>query len=198
VSNPAGRLATYDDLLTLSQDVRAEVIAGQVVTQPAPLPRHSRPQRSLSRFIGGPYDDDDGRGGPGGWWILAEVDVRFGPHDVVRPDLSGWRRNRLPAPGTMRPIDIVPDWICEVISPSTASYDRVTKRALYSTHGVAFYWLLDPDARTLEALELRAGEWLERGAFDDSSNARIPPFTEIELEVGRLFLPREADGEPAR
>ena len=128
---------------------------------------------------------------------MAEVDVRFGPHDVVRPDLSGWRRHRLPTPGTMRPIDVVPDWICEVISPSTASYDRVTKRALYSTHGVTFYWLLDPDARTLEALELRAGEWLERGAFDDSSKARIPPFAEIEIEVGRLFLPREADGEAA-
>jgi hypothetical protein len=66
MSMPAARLATYDDLLQLPDDVRAEVIAGQIVTAPAPLPRHARVQRAVSRFVGGPFDDDDGHGGPGG------------------------------------------------------------------------------------------------------------------------------------
>ena len=111
------KLATYADLLAMPEDVRAEVFAGEIVTTPASLPRHSKVQRALSRFVGGPFDDDDGRGGPGGWWIFVEVDVELGPHDVVRPDLAGWRRERLPNPGKARPITVAPDWVCEVLSP---------------------------------------------------------------------------------
>jgi Uma2 family endonuclease len=195
MSSPAPRLATYDDLLSLPEDVRAEILAGHLVVSPAPLPRHSKAQRSIGRFIGGPFDDDDGHGGPGGWWIFVEVDVRLAVHDVVRPDLAGWRRERLPRPGNVRPIDVVPDWVCEVISPSTAALDRVKKRALYARHGVGRYWMVDPEARTLEALELDGDRWVEIGAWDETAAVRIPPFAELELELGRLFLPRDADGE---
>ena len=117
------------------------------------------------------------------------MDVRLTLHDVVRPDISGWRRARLPDPWDARPIDIVPDWICEVVSPSNASHDRVTKRNLYAECGVAFYWIVDPLERTLEALRLESGRWCDAGAFDDLAVARIPPFEEVELEVGRLFPP---------
>lgn len=109
MADTASKLATYADLRALPDDVRAEIIAGEVHTSPSSLPRHSRVQRSLGRFIGGPYDDDDGRGGPGGWWIFVEVDVELSPHDIVRPDLCGWRRERLPDPGDIRPITVVPD-----------------------------------------------------------------------------------------
>jgi len=185
--------ATYADLLALPEDVRAEVLAGEIVTSPAALPRHSKVQRAVGRFLGGPFDDDDDHGGPGGWWIFVEVDIALGAHDIVRPDLSGWRRERLPRPGATRPIDVVPDWVCEIISPSTAARDRVTKRALYARTGVPHYWLIDPEARVLEALALRDGAWVEGGVYDDSATARIAPFEAIELEVGRLFLPKDAD-----
>lgn len=198
MSTPASKLATFADLLALGEDVRAEVLGGVVETQPAPLPRHSKAQGSLRRFVGGPFDDDDGVGGPGGWWILLEVDVELEAHEVVRPDLAGWRRERLPRPGDTRPITVRPDWVCEVLSPSTAGRDRVTKSALYSKHGVAHYWLVDPVARTLEALELRDGRWVVLSSLDDRSPpARIAPFDAIELEVGRLFLPRDVDPPPA-
>jgi Uma2 family endonuclease len=198
MSIPASRLATYDDLLSLESDVRAEIVDGRVITAPAPLPRHSKAQGAIRRFVGGPFDDDDGHGGPGGWWIFVEVDIRLSAHDIVRPDLAGFRRERLPRPGSVRPIDVVPDWICEIASPSTAAFDRVAKRALYARHGVPHYWIVDPDARTIEALELSAGRWLELGAYDETSEARIPPFAELTLEVGRLFLPRDADGDEPR
>ena len=185
--DPARKLATYDDLLRLPEDVRAEILAGELVTMPAPRPRHSKPQRALSHFVGGPFDDDDGFGGPGGWWILIEVDVQMAA-DVVRPELAGWRRVRMPDPDR-RPIEVTPDWVCEVLSPSTASRDRVYKRDLYARHGVAHYWLVDPLARTLKALELRDGRWVELGAWDDAAAGRIPPFDAVELAVGRLFLP---------
>ncbi len=186
---PATKPATYADLLALPEDVRAEILDGEVVVAPSPLPRHSRAQGALRSFVGGPFDDDDGHGGPGGWWILLEVDIQLEPQQVVRPDLSGWRRERLVDPWDTRPLRVVPDWICEVSSPSNARTDRVTKRALYARHGVAHYWLVDPDARILEALELQGGRWVEVGTYDDTAVARIAPFDAIELEVGRLFPP---------
>lgn len=195
-TKPASKLASYSDLLAVPADVRAEVLSGEILTTPAPLPRHSKTQGATRRFLGGPFDDDDGHGGPGGWWIFVEVDVRLSAHDIVRPDLAGWRRDRLLKPGTTRPIDVVPDWVCEVVSPSTAARDRVTKRNLYARCGVLHYWLIDPDARVLEALALREGSWFEVGVYDDSASARIPPFEAVELEIGRLFLPKEADENP--
>jgi Uma2 family endonuclease len=195
MASPLPKLASYADLLALEDDARGEVLGGDIVTAPAPLPQHSKVQRAAGRFLGGPFDDDDGHGGPGGWWIFIEVDVGLGPHDIVRPDLSGWRRERLAHPARVRPIEVVPDWVCEIVSPSTAARDRVTKRHLYARCGIPHYWLIDPDARVLEALTLREGVWVESGVYDDSATARIAPFEAIELEVGRLFLPREAEGD---
>ncbi len=186
----AKKLDSYDTLLALGEDVRAELLAGAIVTLPGALPRHARAQGALRRFIGGPFDDDDGRGGPGGWWILLEVDVRFTPHDVVRPDLSGFRRERLADPWDVRPIDVVPDWVCEILSPANAGHDRVHKRSLYARHGVPFYWIVDPAERTLEALRLDEGRWVDAGSYDGRAVVRVPPFEAVELEIDRLFAPQ--------
>jgi Uma2 family endonuclease len=115
----------------------------------------------------------------------------------VRADLAGWRRERLPEPD-VQPIEVVPDWVCEVLSPSNQAHDRVTKRRLYGAHGVRWYWILDPEARTLEALELREGAWVDVGSHDEASVARVPPFEAVEMPVGRLFLPRSAPKLPSR
>jgi len=185
----ARKFATYEDLLALPEDVKAEIIGGSVVTMPSPRPRHANVQGSLRRFVGGPYHDDDGFGGPGGWWIFTDVDVALGAHDVVRPDVVGVRRERLADPDVL-PIPIVPDWICEVISPSNETHDRVTKKQLYARHGVRWYWIVDPSARLLEAFELREGLWLNIGSYDDTAIARIPPFDAVEVPMARLFLPK--------
>ncbi|MEM7244811.1 MAG: Uma2 family endonuclease [Acidobacteriota bacterium] len=182
--------ATYDDLLALPEGHPAEIIAGEVVTLPSGRPQHSRSQCWLSGKIGGPFDHDDGQGGPGGWWIFPELDVRFGPHEVVRPDLVGWRRERLPHPHDLRPIDVVPDWTCEILSPSNARHDRVTKREIYARNGVPHYWIVDPEAETLEVLELRDDTWSCLGCFGTSDRVRLPPFHEVELDLSGLFLPR--------
>jgi Uma2 family endonuclease len=182
-------LATYEDLLTLPDDVRAEVLGGHVITAPAPLPKHSKAQRALGRFVGGPFDDDHDHGGPGGWWIFVEVDIQFGQHDIVRPDLSGWRRERLIDPGEQRPITVTPDWVCEILSPSTATRDKVAKRKLYAEHRVRHYWIVDVDSRTLEAFELDDQGWRLVDGYDDTAVVRIPPFERVELAISRLFLP---------
>jgi Uma2 family endonuclease len=192
LSRPGLAPATFADLLALPEGVRAEILDGVLVTPPSPLPEHSRAQARLSRFIGAHFDEDDG-GGPDGWWIFVELDVQLSEHVIVRPDLVGWRRERLPNPWGQRPITTTPDWVCEVISPSNAAQDRVRKRRLYAAHGVPFYWIVDPASRTLEALRLVTTgdhvEWNEIGVYDDTSIARIAPFDAIELDVGRLFPP---------
>jgi Uma2 family endonuclease len=189
--HPARTLATFADLAALGDDSRAEILDGVLVTPPPPLPEHGRVQCSMGAFIGKPFDHDDGRGGPGGWWILTEVDVQLAEHQIVRPDVTGWRRVRLAWPWGQQPVLVVPDWVCEIVSPTRPADDRVRKRRLYAQHGVAFYWIVDPSARTLEALRLDPDlqEWREIGAYDDESTARIAPFEAVELEVGRLFPP---------
>ncbi|MCA9705796.1 MAG: Uma2 family endonuclease [Myxococcales bacterium] len=195
---PLAAPATYDDIRRLPSEVWGEVIAGQVLVSPSPKPRHGRTLRSMGRYIGGPFDDDHGHGGPGGWWIVVEVDVRLSPHDIVRPDLSGWRRERLDdAPWDDLPVDVVPDWICEILSPHNAAHDRVTKRRLYAAHGVPHYWLVDPATHTLEALRLVDGLWVETGSWGDGDVARVEPFEAIELDVGRLFVPQAPPSEPS-
>lgn len=196
MGEPAERLATYADLLSLDDDVRAEILGGQIVTSPAPLPRHSKSQGALRSFVGRPYDDDDGHGGPGGWWIFVEVDVELGPHDVVRPDLSGWRRERLPDPSNERPIRMAPDWVCEVLSPSTLAVDRNQKRALYHRHGIGHYWIVDPEARLVEVFSHADAGWTLVGTYGDDETVAMPPFVEVEVPIGRLFLPKPDVSDP--
>ncbi|HZF50219.1 MAG TPA: Uma2 family endonuclease [Polyangiaceae bacterium] len=190
----ARKLATYDDLLALPEGVKAEIIDGSLVTLPSPRPRHANVQGALRRFIGGPFHDDDGFGGPGGWWIFIDVDVALSAHTIVRPDVVGVRRERLPDPDVL-PIPVVPDWICEVLSPSNEPHDRVTKRRLYVQHGVRWYWIVDPATRILEAFELRDGRWVDVGGHDETDTARVPPFEAVELPMSRIFLPRSKGSE---
>ena len=198
MAEAARKLATYEDLLALPEDVRAEVIGGQIVVTPSPLPEHGWIQLSVGRTIGGPFDVGGfggGRTGPGGWWILAEVDVRLSPHDIVRPDVAGWRRQRLPDPWGKRPIDVVPDWVCEILSPATARYDRGPKMRLYVEHGVGHCWLIDPTLRTLEAYAAEPDaegrrRWVRLGCWAEDDEVRLPPFEAEPLRVGLLFPPR--------
>jgi Uma2 family endonuclease len=174
------------------EDDKIEVLQGITTIPPSPLPRHSRVQRTLSNFIGGPYDDNYGRGGPGdGWWILPEIDIKFSEDDKVRPDIAGWKRTRIPNPWDMRPITIVPDWICEILSPSNASDDRVKKRSIYALYEVPFYWIIDPEERIIEALRFNpfTKKWIEIGVYDQDSISKIEPFEDIVIEVGRIFPP---------
>jgi len=191
VSARTPSLATFADLAALGDGAYHEILAGQLVQKATPLPEHGLAQSALSRFIGGPFHHDDGHGGPGGWWILTEVEVELAEHEVVRPDVVGWRRQRLPAPWGQRPLRVVPDWVCEVLSPSDERRDRVYKASLYARSGVGYYWLVAPRERLIEAFQLQAGAWLRLGAWQDTERARIAPFEAIELDLSRLFPPPE-------
>ena len=109
-------------------EVHAEIVDGEIVVAPSPTPLHQATVGGVFAELRAPFQR--GRGGPGGWWFIQDVDVAFGAHDVLRPDISGWRRDRLRDLPTERPISILPDWVCEGLSPSTAVIDQGAKRAI--------------------------------------------------------------------
>jgi len=188
----ARRLATWEDLVATPDDGgKYEILAGTLEALPSPLPGHRFAQGVLVSELHAPFFG--GRGGPGGWGILIEPDVLLRVNDVVSPDLVGWRRERLPSFPATRPIEIVPDWIAEVLSPSNERRDRVHKAELYLSAGVPFYWIVDVAARTLEAYRSHQGAWVRLGAWTDGDTPRIAPFEAVEFPVGSLFPPPEAD-----
>jgi Uma2 family endonuclease len=175
--------ATYEDVLTAPENKVAEILDGELFLSPRPAPRHSL---ASSRLGGALMPFDDGRGGPGGWWILDEPELHLGEQIVV-PDLAGWTRERLTSLPEEAFFSLAPDWVCEVLSPSTESIDRRRKLPIYAEAGVAHAWLVKPAERMLEVLRLRDGAWTIVGVCGDTDIVRVEPFGAIELELGRLW-----------
>ncbi|MGB3919122.1 MAG: Uma2 family endonuclease [Thiothrix litoralis] len=180
------REVTYEDLCNLPEHLTGEIINGELYTQPRPTPAHARASSALGAKFVPPFDF--GENGPGGWIILDEPELHLGskPHIIV-PDIAGWRRERMPSLPTTAWFETAPDWVCEVISPSTAGKDRVKKMPIYAEFGVQHLWLVDPLERTLEAYRLHDGQWLRIGAWADDEAARIEPFDAVELNLKSLW-----------
>jgi Uma2 family endonuclease len=184
MANAAKPRATYEDLLAVPDHLVAELIAGVLRTSPRPAAKHARAASRLGGDLDGPFDR--GRGGPGGWIILDEPELHLG-EDVVVPDLAGWRRTTMPELPDTAAFTVASDWICEVLSPSTAAMDRAEKLPIYARENVSFAWLVDPVARTLEALRLEAGRWVVVGTWRDEATVRVEPFDAIVLELAGLW-----------
>jgi Uma2 family endonuclease len=178
----AARRATYQDVLDAPEHVVAELIGGALSLQPRPRPRHAIAASRLGGRLAG-FDADDI--GPGGWMILDEPELHVG-EDVVVPDLAGWRRGKLAAiPDAF--FTVAPDWCCEVLSPSTRARDLGPKRDIYAAAGVSHLWLLDPEARTLEAFALDAGRWLLLATLVGAAEVRLPPFEAAGFPLSALW-----------
>lgn len=181
----ARRAATYEDLRNLPPHVTGQILFGVLHAFPRPAPKHARAASVLGADLGGPFDR--GRGGPGGWVILDEPELHLGPHVVV-PDLAAWRRARMPEmPVDLAYFTLAPDWVCEVLSPSTAAVDRGDKRAIYAAEGVRHLWFVDPDARTLEILALDGATYRLLDVVSGDAIVHPAPFDELPLELGALW-----------
>jgi hypothetical protein len=192
---PLDRPATYQDLEQLPPDMVAEIVDGELWASPRPAPRHSFAWARLTGRIEPPFGG--GQGGPGGWIILGEPEIHLGKQVLV-PDLAGWRRTRLPRLPATAYIGLAPDWVCEVISPSTARLDRAKKLRIYASEGVQHAWLVDPLSRTVEVLRLEGGRWVIIATHAGDEVVRIEPFEEIEIEIGTLWGDEEDEaGAPA-
>jgi hypothetical protein len=182
---PFDRAATYDDLVRLPENLVAEIVGGELHASPRPAPRHAVAHAGLTGLLHPAFDT--GHSGPGGWWILAEPELHLGP-DVLVPDLAGWRRERMPRVPDTAYFPLAPDWVCEILSPSTASLDRAKKLGIYAREGVAHAWLMDPVTCTLEVLRLEAGHWTIVVTHADKAIVRIEPFDAIEFELGQFWI----------
>ncbi|HEX4382227.1 MAG TPA: Uma2 family endonuclease, partial [Myxococcales bacterium] len=175
--------ATYEDLKRVPDHKVAELVAGELIVSPRPAARHAV---ASSRLTGALtiFDRKPGGNEPGGWHILIEPELHFG-EDVLVPDLAGWRHERMPLVPDVAFFTLAPDWICEVMSPSTRAFDRVRKLPIYAREGVGHAWLLDPIDKVLEVYRRDAAGWLSAGAYQGALKVRAEPFEAIEIDLAR-------------
>jgi len=177
--------ATYDDLVAVPENLVAEMFDGELHASPRPALPHAHAASALGMELGAPFQR--GRGGPGGWRLLYEPELRFG-RDVLVPDFAGWRRERLPAVPDEAYLTLAPDWVCEVLSPATETIDRGKKLEVYAREGVAHAWLLDPSIRRLEVLALKSRGWTLVATHEGDVTIRAEPFGAVGLELGALWV----------
>lgn len=185
---------TLADLLKIPEgERRHEIIDGELVEKSASAPRHGVSQGavvsslrpSFSRKSGGPR-------GPGGWWFATDIEVTFAPHQIFRPDVLGWRRERVHKLPEEFATTVVPDWVCEILSTNRGD-DLVKKFRAYHQARVPHYWVLDPLDFTLTVYR-----WLDSGYVvaqraEKGERLRPEPFDAIELEVSVLFGEDESE-----
>src|SRR5688572_25735565 len=183
MSEPAPRKATWDDLLDVKEGYIGEIVNGELRVHPRPGAPHAETTSDLGGLLTPPFRF--GRGGPGGWVIVDEPRVAL--RDEIRvPDIAGWYTERYQRP-VQGPYSVIPDWICEVLSPGTAVTDRTEKLPLYASCAVPFLWLIDPVGCSLEAYRLQADAYLLIVTARGNGQLRVPPFDAIELELGLLW-----------
>ena len=178
------RPATYADLEAVPSHLVAELLGGELVTHPRPVPKHAVAALNLGSELGDAFYR--GRSGPGGWIFATEPELHLGT-DVVVPDIAAWRRERLPRLPDTAYIETPPDWCCEVVSPSTESYDRGIKRNIYARAGVQHLWLLDPRSELLETFSLAGDRWLLTGTFSAKDAVSVAPFEAVSFPLAVLW-----------
>lgn len=188
-----GAPKTLADWRALPADARFELIDGELVEKAAPTYEHGAAQTLAAAAIAGPFHRRaGGPRGPGGWWIATEVDVLLDER-VFRPDLAGWRRDRLATPPTERPVATCPDWICEIVSASNRATDTVTKLRRYHQARVPHYWIVDQVERTLTVHRHAPDGYLVVLRAEEHEVVHAEPFQQVALEV-RVLL----GGDPAQ
>ncbi|QRO02154.1 Uma2 family endonuclease [Archangium violaceum] len=182
--------ATYEDIEALPVGWVGEILEDELVASPRPALPHARVSSALNALLSTAFDLEH-PGTRGGWWILSEPELHLG-RDIVVPDLAGWRRDRMPDPSFMdEPFaTVAPDWVCEVLSPSTVRVDRERKLPFYHREGVSHVWFIDPLTRTLEIRHRRERDWLLTASHRGDGEVRAEPFDVLLLRLGALWLPR--------
>lgn len=176
--------ACYEDIKDLAPELIGELLAGDLFTRRRPSNREAVFSSSLGMDIGAAFHR--GRGGPGGWIVIDKPELHLG-EDVVVPDIAGWRRERLPQVPDEAHFSLAPDWVCEVISPSTARRERTVNLGIYLREKVKHYWIVDVRAQTLEILRLDGEGYRLVGVLAGDAKVRAEPFDAIELDLGELW-----------
>lgn len=185
--HPERRRATLADLDEVPETMVGQIIEGALIVLPRPASAHVWTSSNIGTDINGRFGR---RGPPGGWWILDEPELHL-DGDVLVPNLAGWRRERMPHFANQPAFTLAPDWVLEVLSPSTASIDRISKSRIYARAGVGWLWFVDPLARTVEVCRLQGDAWLRVAAFGAGEPVRAEPFDAVEFDTTDWFVPDE-------
>lgn len=176
----------YARLCALPPNQVGQIVGGQLWAMPRPASPHTLAASVLGQDLGGPFQR--GRGGPGGWWLLNEPELHLGA-DVLVPEIAGWRRERMPQVPNVAAFTLAPDWVLEVLSPSTGGLDRVQKMPRYAAAGVGHVWIVDPLQQTLEVYQRQGKLWLMVAGFQGAALVRAEPFDAVELNLADLWIP---------
>ncbi len=180
---------TYKDYLNLPDDgQRYELIHGELVMTPAPVPLHQEVLLKIAKQFSDFLEKN-----PLGQLFIAPCDVVLDSVNVVQPDIFfiSQKRTRII---TDKNIQGAPDLIIEIISPTTAYYDLVSKKDVYQQFGVREYWLVDPIRRSVQVLVLTDGKWVvdQEVIGDGSVASRLLPEFRISLSTIFPQLPESA------
>lgn len=186
---------TVEEFLARMDTAHAELIFGSIVEKASPSAEHGSAQGGVDRRVGGRFARKPGGRWPGGWWFFTETEVQFGTH-LLRPDLCAYRREHVPTQPTGRPLTVVPDWVCEVLSPSTAKTDRVEKLQIYLGSGVGHYWLIDPLEGSVEVYRRTDLAYLLVQSAHRGQRLRPEPFDAAEFSVDELLGDDPDDESP--
>jgi Uma2 family endonuclease len=187
------RRATYEDVLNAPEHKVAEIIDGVLYLSPRPAFEHGIATTALAAELYQPFSN--GRGGPGGWWIVIEPELHFGD-DVLVPDIAAWRHSRLPNVSDLKFATVAPDWLCETLSPSTATLDRTKKLRVYAREQVPHVWLVDARRRTVEVFTLRGPSLVTQATYGAHDRVRAEPFDAIEIDLELLWARQPSSSKP--
>jgi Uma2 family endonuclease len=190
-------VATLEDLLAIPESERRhELIEGSIIEKGAASGEHGEAQFNLSAYLG-VFNRRPGGRLPGGWWFATEVEIYFDASDTCRPDVVGWRRERVPERPRGVPVMERPDWICEILSTNKRN-DLVKKKRIYHRHHVGHYWIIDPIEETLAVDRWTPEGYVEILAAERGELVRAEPFEAVPLWIGALFGDDEEDGAPQK
>lgn len=180
-TQPQPRSFTYRDYLNTPDDVRYQLIEGQLVREPAPTTTHQTVLVNLTVLLA-PFVKGNGLGRV----FAAPTDVYLSDTNVVQPDVlfvSAARAHLI----TERDVHGAPDLAIEVASPSTERRDRQVKREIYARHGVSEYWLVHPVHRTVETFRLEDGRFAATGSYRGTDAFTTPLLPGLRIELDAVF-----------
>jgi Uma2 family endonuclease len=185
---PIRRPATLEDFLAIPPDDRFhEILDGELVLKAMPSIQHGHAQAKLASFLD-PYSEGAVPGAAGTWWIATEVEVLLSPgRQPVRPDLSAWTCLRMPEMPDGFPVELLPDWVCEVVSKDDPRRDTVVKRRDYAQAGIPHYWLLDLRTDMITTLHLKAGVYVVAHEARRGETLAAAPFEQVKIPIDMIF-----------
>lgn len=175
------RPATLADLAALPPHLKGELIDGVLYAMTRPRPRHQAVATALTSELYTRWQR--GLGGPGGWLIVVEPGLSLPGAEDISPGVAGWRRARMPRLPAEGPFTVLPDWVAEILSPTTRRHDLLVKLPYYAKVGVPWCWAVDLEAKVVTCYRNVAGSWQIEGSFGDETEARLEPFSETPLDL---------------